>query len=279
MTDISSIPTGGRRIAALPMYDFPELRADTDALWTRLAESLADAGLSDVPATLTRGRPHFDLWRDPNLLLAQACEYPIATDHAGAVQLVATPRYTAEGCAGARYRSAIVVRRHEPAETLADMRGLRCVINERSSNSGMNLLRAGVAPLAQGRSFFDFVLISGAHRRSVEMVVNGEADLAAIDCVTWAHIQNFAPEQTGALRVLGWTELSPSLPLVTAATADAATVRALRDSLNDLIADPALAPARERLFLAGFDFEPDRSFTQVLGLARRATELHYPDLV
>jgi ABC-type phosphate/phosphonate transport system substrate-binding protein len=266
-------------IAALPMYDFPELQADNDALWAVLAESLAAAGIADVPAGLSRGRRHFDLWRDPHLLLAQACEYPIATDHAGAVQLVATPLYTAIGCVGPFYRSAIVVRHYEPAATLADMRGMRCVINEWSSNSGMNLLRAAIAPLAAGAEFFDSVDLSGSHGRSIEMVADGEADLAAIDCVSWAHFQRIEPERTGALRVLGWTEASPSLPFVTAAGTGAATVRALRSALADVIGDPSLTEVRERLFLAGFDFAPDPGFTQVLGLARRAAELHYPVLV
>ncbi len=133
------------------------------------------------------------------------------------MQLVATPLYTAIGCVGPFYRSAIVVRRYEPAATLADMRGTRCVVNEWSSNSGMNLLRAAIAPLAAGAEFFESVDLSGSHRRSIEMVADGEADLAAIDCVSWAHFQQIAPEPTGALRVLGWTETSPSLPYVTAA--------------------------------------------------------------
>jgi len=266
-------------IAALPLYDFPELQVDNDALWAALAESLTVAGFADAPAHLTRGRHHFELWRDPNLLLAQACEYPIATNLAGAVQLVATPLYTAAGCVGAFYRSAIVIRRHEPAVTLADMRGMRCIINEWNSNSGMNLLRAAIAPLAGGTEFFDSVDLSGSHERSIEMVADGEADLAAIDCVSWAHFQRIAPERTGILRVLGWTDASPSLPFVTAAGTEAAILGALRSALADVIADPALAGVRERLFLGGFAFAPDPGFTRVLGLAQRAAELRYPVLV
>jgi ABC-type phosphate/phosphonate transport system substrate-binding protein len=143
----------------------------------------------------------------------------------------------------------------------------------------MNLLRATVAPLAAGTEFFESVDLSGSHRRSIEMVADGEADIAAIDCVSWAHLQRIAPERTGALRVLGWTEASPSLPFVTAAGTDAATLRVLRSALADIIADPALADIRERLFLSGFDFAPDPGFAQVLGLAQRAAELHYPELV
>jgi len=262
------------RIAALPMYDFPELRAETDALWAGLARSLTAAGIGGVPEALTRDRDHIEIWRDPNLLLAQACEYPLAAGLAGAVQLVATPIYTAEGCSDARYRSAIVVWRHEPGRALPDMRGLRCAVNESSSNSGMNLLRAAVAPLSDHRSgFFESVTVSGSHRRSLEMIAEDKADLAAIDCVTWAHLQRIAPTLTRDLRVLTWTDASPSLPLVTSARTDGQTLLALRLALAEAMNDPALEPVRERLFLSGFDFAPDESFGRVRELAAGAAAL------
>ena len=43
------------------------------------------------------------------------------------------------------------------------------------SNSGMNLLRAAVAPLANGAAFFGSVSVSGSHRRSVELRVTGKS--------------------------------------------------------------------------------------------------------
>jgi ABC-type phosphate/phosphonate transport system substrate-binding protein len=266
------------KIAALPMYDFPELRTDTDALWERLAKSLLAAGVDGVPAALSRDRDQIDTWREPNLLLAQACEYPLAAGLAGTVRIVATPAYTAEGCSGALYRSAIVVWRHESARTLADMRGRRCVVNERSSNSGMNLLRAAIAPLAGSGGFFETVAVSGSHRHSLEMIAGGEADLAAVDCVSWALLRRIAPELTGVLRVLGWTEASPSLPLITAVGTDWETLQALRMALAETIADPTLETVRDRLLLSGFDFAPDEGFGRVRQLAARAAALRYAEI-
>ena len=267
------------RTAALPMYDFPELRADTDALWGKLARSLNAAGIDGVPETLSRDRGHLEIWRDPNLLLAQACEYPLSVGLAGEVQLVATPLYTADGCFGPLYRSAIVVWRHEPVHRLSEMRGRRCAVNELSSNSGMNLLRAAIAPLAgNSASFFESVTVSGSHRRSLQMIVDGDADLAAVDCVTWAHLQRLTPSLTRDLRVLAWTEASPSLPLVTAAATDASTLHALRLALAGAMNDPLLNSPCERLFLAGFDFSPDPSFTRVRELAEQAARLCYPQI-
>lgn len=265
-------------IAGLPMYDFPELAADTDALWSKIAGELTAAGIADVPHGLSRDIPHLELWRHPDLLLAQACEYPLATELGSAVRLVATPRYRAPGCVNALYRSAIVVRATDGTADLSGFRGRRCVINEPSSNSGMNLLRAAIAPLAAGRPFFGSVSVSGSHRRSLAMVAGGQADIAAIDCVTLAHLRKFVPADVASIRILGWTDASPSLPFITARTTDEATLDAIRSALRAAISDAELAPIRENLFLEGFDFAPDEYFTTVLELKRRAASLRYAAL-
>jgi len=159
--------TGGqRRIAALPMYDFPELGEANDALWAALARRLTGAGVADCPTALTRDLDHRTVWAHPRLLLGQGCEYPLATASAASIRVVGTPCYGVPGCDGANYRSAIVVRSDDGATGRAQLRGRRCVINERGSNSGMNLLRAALAPLAAGAPFFSTVTVSGAHRRS-----------------------------------------------------------------------------------------------------------------
>jgi ABC-type phosphate/phosphonate transport system substrate-binding protein len=265
-----------QRIAALPMYDFLELRRAHDALWAALADRLAAAGVIDVPRLLTRSLGHFDVWRHPLLLLGQGCEYPLAKSFVGRVKVVATPRYAAPGCEGASYRSAIVVRAEESAEDLADLRNRRCAINEADSNSGMNLLRAAIAPLSGGAPFFESVVLSGSHRRSVEMVAAGEADLAAVDCVSFAHFQRLYPAAVAGLRILCWSPHSPSLPFITARDTSDSTVEALRAALADVFAAPALSSVRELLLLEGVDLEPDADFTVVLRLERQAAELGFP---
>jgi ABC-type phosphate/phosphonate transport system substrate-binding protein len=267
---------GAERIAALPMYDFPELRDAHDAFWAALADRLNAAGLSDVPRALTRSLTHFDVWRHPALLFAQGCEYPLAKSYADYVKPVATPRYSALGCEDADYRSAIVVREQDVGASLADFRGRRCAVNELDSNSGMNLLRAAVAPVAVGGRFFESVVVSGSHRRSVEMVALGEADVAAVDCVSLAHFRRLYSLVVGKLRVLSWTAASPSLPFITGCSATDATVRALRSALADVFDDDGLAAVREQLFLRGVDLQPREGFAEVLRLERGAVEAGYP---
>jgi ABC-type phosphate/phosphonate transport system substrate-binding protein len=271
------------------MYDFPQLRAAHDALWGAVAQRLHSAELRDVPRELTRNVGHTEVWRDPSLLFAQGCEYPLAKSFAGRVRLVATPMYSASGCEGARYRSAIVVRGSAVDSdddacarggfaTLADLRGRRCAINELESNSGMNLLRAAVAPLATGGRFFGSVAVSGSHLRSVEMVAAGEADVASVDCVSFELFQRLYPAVVRELRVLCWTPTSPCLPFITARSASDATVGALRSALADVFDDSRLAPARERLLLTGVDLEPREEFDEVLALERAAVDAGYPTI-
>ncbi len=260
------------------MYDLPPLHAATDEFWSAIAARLRTAGIADVPSTLTRDLGHADTWRDPRLLFGQACQYPLASAWHEAVRLLAIPAYAAPGCEGSRYRSAIIVKTKDPAQKLADLRGRRCAVNERDSNSGSNLLRAAVAPLADHGRFFASVALTGGHLASVRAVAQGSADVAAIDCVSYAHIERFDPALTAGLRILEWTPSSPGLPYVTARVSDASTVSALRAALAAVQADPALAAVRDALKLSGIDFTVDEDYLEVRQLERDALERGYPEL-
>jgi ABC-type phosphate/phosphonate transport system substrate-binding protein len=265
-------------IAALPMYDFPELRDAHSALWAALRVSLVEAGVIETPRQLNFELDHLQVWKHPSLLFSQGCEYPLAKSFSDSIKLVATPRYTARGCEGAHYRSAIVVRQRSSAERLADLRHGVCAINDIASNSGMNLLRAAIAPLANGTRFFESVLFTGSHRRSVESVAAGEADVAAIDCVSLAHFERLYPSLMAQLRVLGWTRSTPSLPFITGSATSETTLQAVRSSLTRVLADRSLDRVRQRLFLDGVDLQPISGFGSVLRLEREAEELGYPVL-
>jgi ABC-type phosphate/phosphonate transport system substrate-binding protein len=268
----------GASVASLAMYDFPELAAANDALWSAIAARLEDDGVGEVPSRLTREGPPEETWTNPALLLAQTCGYPLATSLQGRVQLVATPRYRALGCDGAFHRSAVVVRNDALATCLADLRGARCALNDRTSNSGMNLLRVEIAPLARGQAFFGAVTITGSHEASAGLVASGDADVAAIDCVTWAHLQRFRPATTKHLRVLMWTVRSPGLPLITGARTDAATRAALGRALDAVATDPALSDVRGELMLDGFNALPASQYHAILYLEQIAIAQGYARL-
>jgi ABC-type phosphate/phosphonate transport system substrate-binding protein len=265
-------------ISALGMYDPIWLRGANDALWQALGRRLAAMGIADVPLRLTRDRPLDAVWMAPDLLLAQTCGYPLTARLGAAVTLVATPVYRAPGCEGAWHRSALVVRHDDPAQAPTHLFGRRAAINARDSNTGMNLLRASVAPHALGGRFFANVIETGAHARSLMAVIANRADLAAIDAVTLALLCDRYPALNRRIRVLDWTAATPGLPLVTSADQPAATLAALRRALTDVMADPALAEVRAALRLAGMAVLDRRAYDIVPRLEREAIAIGYPQL-
>ena len=58
-------------IASLPMYDWPEVRAANDRLWSAIADGLTARGI-DAPARLNRDGELWDQWEAPELLLRGA---------------------------------------------------------------------------------------------------------------------------------------------------------------------------------------------------------------
>lgn len=269
-------------VVTLGMYDPPFLHGAQDALWSALRAAMIAEGVEGMagplPARLARERPIGDALLDPALVLGHTCGYPLRTRYAGRLRVVATPVYASPYAGEGWHRSAIVVRADDPAPDLAALRGRVVALNGYDSNSGMNLLRAAIAPLAGGRAFFGGVVETGAHLASLAAVAEGRADVAAIDGVTFALAARHAPERVAGLRVLDVTPESPALPLVTRAEAADELVAALRRALDRLMADDEAAPAREAFGLTGFALLPDAAYDRVLELERAAIAAGYPRL-
>ena len=270
---------GAGRVASLAMYrDPPVVTAATHALWAYLRDRLRADGLADVPERLDDAIAHDAAWHDPRLLLAQTCGYPFATSLRGRVRLVATPVYDHAGCVGANNGSFIVVGAGALASSVADLRGGTVAINDPASNSGMNLLRHAVAPHAVEGRFFGRVIVSGGHVASLALVAGGEADVAAIDCVTYGNLARSAPARLAGVRILAETVKTPGLPLITRASAGDDELALLRAALEAFVRDPAAAAIRAPLGLAGFAILPDSAYDAVLEIERAAAAAGYPRL-
>jgi ABC-type phosphate/phosphonate transport system substrate-binding protein len=263
-------------IASLGMYDFPWTRDANDALWRAVGGRLRAAGF-DAPATLDR-RDAGEVWREPGLIFGQTCGYPYMTLLRGAVALIATPIYDLPGCDGANHRSFLVARANDPRREAREFRGARAAINGWDSNSGANLFRAAIAPLANNGVFFGSAIVTGAHRRSLEAVRANDADLASIDCVTYALVARGQPDLVAALRVVGETARSPSLPFVMSAALADKRLTATRAALHDTLADPALRDVLRALGLAGAVDATDADYQRVLEIERGAIAAGYPTL-
>jgi ABC-type phosphate/phosphonate transport system substrate-binding protein len=264
-------------IAALTMYDFAWTAQANDALWAALTKRLREAGIH-APDALTRGADVHEIWRDPKLIFGQTCGYPYIKHLRGKAALLATPIYSFPGCEGPSHRSVIVANKKRSRRALADFAGARAAINGRDSNSGMNLFRAAIAPLAQGRPFFSEVIVTGAHQASLAAVSAGAADIAAIDCVSLALLRRGRPELTDNVEAIADSPSTPALPFIISAALARSHLDAVRAALFATLADPALAEARRTIGLIGAEILGDADYERVAELERDAIAAGYPTL-
>lgn len=270
-------------IAALPMYNVTPRHA---LLWRALlhdalaAFARSDGGLVD---TTILGEPFGDLmtlWRHDDLLLSQTCGFPYRVlGLADAVHLIATPIFDADGCEGPRYRSVIVVSataRARGATNLAACHGLRAACNSEDSHSGMNALRHAVAPHARAGRFFSSVQWTGSHIESLRALAAGLADVAAIDCVTFALLRDARPDLLADVETIGMTASAPGLPFIASRALDERQATLLREALDTAHAADL---ARSRVLrLRGFARLARGDYDDIEAMTKTAASLGYPRL-
>jgi ABC-type phosphate/phosphonate transport system substrate-binding protein len=239
--------------ASLPMYDWPEIRSHTDALWASFARR---AGL-DV--TLDRRNFYSDIWRNPDLAFSQSCGYPFTHEFRGLLNYVATPHYVCEGCNDANYSSYVFAR---DTSKLQDFRGKIPAVNSMDSMSGMLALKLVFAPFVEGGEFFDRKLITGGHLNSLQAVREGKADVCAIDAVCVALAKKYRPDVLEGLFMIAQSPMVPSLPFVTRVDKP----DQLRNALEKTFADPELESTRQALLMDGFSNLGTRAYDRITDL-------------
>lgn len=263
-------------IASLAMYASPSpIKEATALFWAALGKRLRAGGI-DAPVALDDEIRYDEAWSRPDLLFGQTCGYPYVRHLRGKVQLVATPVYGLPGCDGPLKCSFVIVNAASPAQSITELRGARAAINEPGSNSGYNLFRAFVAPYAHAGRFFSSVLETGGHLASIDAVSRGEADVAAIDCVTFGNTLRFDTQRVAGVRILAETAKGPGLPFITAAATPARELVILRRALAETIADPELAGVCDTLSLRGISLLGDADYEVLAEFDREAVRHGYP---
>ncbi|MBZ9721810.1 PhnD/SsuA/transferrin family substrate-binding protein [Mesorhizobium sp. AD1-1] len=267
-------------VAALPMYDWPEVRDEVDAQWVLLRDAFRQKGIdapeaivrrngdlppvpggirdaagaliAPDPATLPPDELDFHrLWLHPLLLFAQTCWGPMELGLSRHVQVVGQPSYDAyEGGQGELYSSALVMRIGEGPEVRSPadgsalipldlIRGKRFTFNSLDSMSGIIALTRDLQAAGEGLDIFSSRSESGGHRASIVAIAEGRADVAAIDCESWALAQRFEPAAR-KVAIVGWTGRRKGLPFITARATPEKTVRAMREALAGLSEQPRI---------------------------------------
>jgi len=110
------------------------------------------------------------------------------------------------------YFSDVIVRRDRPFRSFRDLRGASWAYNEPRSHSGFNVVRSYLADIAASDEFFSAVVESGAHSASLEMILSGHVDSAAIDStmLEWLIAERRdLPERIRVIESLGPSPIPP----------------------------------------------------------------------
>ncbi len=221
---------------ALPWYDLPELRPALQDFWTGWARH---AGVSTGPLTHDH-ELYAPLGRD-DLLISQTCGL-VAGRPEHHPRILATPVFTSRGCEGPNYRSVLLLRAGSHPGEIAQLRGLRACINDPLSHSGCTALRE----LVPARSIAS-ARVTGSHEESVRALAEGRADVAAVDCTSWALLLRHRPRLCEGLEERAWSEPAPAPPWLSHPRHHPA----LRRGLSDWLTDPESRTIRAELMLGG----------------------------
>jgi phosphonate transport system substrate-binding protein len=132
----------------------------------------------------------------------------------------------------------------EGLDDLAD--GAALAINQSGSWSGHHALRAHLARRGLGELRFGPVIETGSHEASIDALLRGDADVAAIDETVW--VARLARDPSaGTLRVIDRTQPQPAPPFSIVHGLDAGLEAALRDALltADVPGLEGIAPASD----------------------------------
>lgn len=229
------------------MYDLPEIREQTDLLWQTILRGINSrgAGLAVDFCRPNTEREIQDVLSHPRLLLSQTCWGPISCGVTPELHILAQPDFSEfYGGQGPLYRSAIIatgkgrnlaapktVDEIIPVQQLAHK---RLAYNDRTSLSGYLSITADMASATgEKAAFYSHAEASGSHRNSIRMVAESRADVAAIDCRTWALAQQFN-DPTDGVHVIGWTRARIGLPFICSPSIEDDLKAIVTESLIDI---------------------------------------------
>ena len=253
------------------------------AAWRRLLEWVGKrSGVpfdvldpSAEPATLD------DLWARPDMACVFMCGYPWALrrerPHLLAAPVPSPPRF------GGRpdYVSDFIVRADSRFTDLAQTFGGTIAYSTEHSHSGYNAPRFHLLPhrTADRPRLYGKVIGPFIRQRPViDAVLDGRADVAAVDGYGLDLLCRHEPALVARLRIVATTLPAPAPPLVASPGIDAVTRDRVTGALLSVHTDPAMAGTLDELLLARFARVDAGAFQLFLDRERAAEAAGYAAL-
>lgn len=247
-----------------------------ERLWRTLFAWVAEAsGVKLVYRPYPPPLPLEALWRRDDLGAAFMCGLPFARSRPRP-HLVAAPCPRLAGGEGkARYGSALIVATEAPYRNLDEALGCRLALTARGSWSGHEAVRhfLGGRYGRSPRGLFEIQAPTVTPRGALEAVVEGRADLGALDAYALALFRRHEPALAARVRVLAETDWAPAPPLVASPAVSPETVAALRRALLRVREVTELREILDGLCLDGFAAVEKADYEILLARCRESDAL------
>src|SRR5262245_5335943 len=267
-------------IASARMYSWsPSLLA----AWRRLLQRVsAHAGVPlDVLDPSAEPTSLDDLWARPDMGCVFMCGYPWVMrekrPHLLAAPVPSPPRFGGR----ADYVSDFIVRADSAFAALPDTFGSTIAYSTEHSHSGYNAPRFHLLPYRTPERPQLYTTVLGPFIRQrpvIEAVLDGRADVAAVDGYGLDLLRRHEPAMVAGLRIIATTAPAPAPPVVASPGIDARTRARITEALLSIHEAPAMSGTLEELLLARFvRVEPD-AFDIFLERERAAEAAGYSKL-
>jgi phosphonate transport system substrate-binding protein len=174
------------------------------------------------------------------------------------------------------YFSDVVVRRDSPYASFDDLRGCVWAYNERASHSGCNLVCYSLLERGKSPDYFGKTVKSGSHLKSLEMVLEGEADAAAIDSHLLDVLRSRDEELAARLRVIDMLGPSSIPPVVVSKRLDNALKRKMQEALITMHLDECGAMRLQEGLIERFVIVVDEDYRDICGMLDRVERGEFP---
>ncbi len=171
------------------------------------------------------------------------------------------------------YYSDLVVRSDSPYRTFTDLRGASLAYNEPHSHSGFNVLRHHLATLGEVGGYFSRAVESGAHQKSLQMIVNAQIDVSAVDSTVLEAEIARAPQIRDAVRIIGTLGPSPMPPWVMQKSLAAELRADIRDTLLAMHDDAEGARILAQWGIRRFAAVDDAAYDPIRTMAGQAAHI------
>ena len=162
------------------------------------------------------------------------------------------------------YYSYIIVPRESAVASFAGLRGKRFAFTDPLSNSGKLVPTYMLARMNETpESFFEKVIFTKSHDKSIKAVALGVVDAAAVDSLIWEYLNATSPEFTAKTRIL---EKSPPYaipPIVVSRDLAPELKEQLRQTLLEAHTDPKGQAILRQMRIDRFVAIPDSAYDSV----------------